>query len=148
MQRHAPMFSLLSASLVLALAGCSADTAAAPDTAEMTEPAPAQSSVSRNVSVSEARALLEADDAPMVIDVRTPEEFAAGHIEGATNINFRSGDFAAQIAKLDKSQPYLLHCKSGSRSARALAEMEARGFENVAHMTEGYDGWSAEAAGE
>ena len=143
MQRHAFTSSPISAALVLALAGCSAETAEAPDTAEIAEPATSQSTASRDVSVSEAKALLEGDSAPVVLDVRTPEEFAAGHIEGATNINLMSGDFATEIAKLDKSEAYLLHCKSGSRSAKALAEMEAQGFENIAHMTEGYDGWSA-----
>ena len=145
MQRHSFTHSLLSAALVLALAGCSAETV---EPAETDEPVAAQSLASRDVSVSEAKALLEGDDAPRVIDVRTPEEFAAGHIEGATNINFLSDDFEAEIARLDKSEPYLLHCKSGNRSAKALAEMERQGFENIAHMTDGYDGWSAMSAGE
>ena len=145
MQRHSFTHSLLSAALVLALAGCSAETV---EPAETDEPVAAQSLASRDVSVSEAKALLEGDDAPQVIDVRTPEEFAAGHIEGATNINFLSDDFEAEIARLDKSEPYLLHCKSGNRSAKALAEMERQGFENIAHMTDGYDGWSAMSAGE
>ena len=145
MQRHAPTRSLLCAALVLAVAGCSAETV---EPAKTDEPVAAQSPASRDISVSEAKTLLESNDAAQVIDVRTPEEFAAGHIEGATNINFLSDDFEAEIAKLDKSEPYLLHCKSGNRSAKALAEMERQGFENIAHMTDGYDGWTAMSAGE
>ncbi|UAB78792.1 rhodanese-like domain-containing protein [Erythrobacter sp. SCSIO 43205] len=147
MKRVTANVSLLSAVFVVALAACSPQGS---DSTQAQEPnleaMPAQSSGLRDVSVSEAKALLEGESAPQVIDVRTPEEFAAGHIEGATNINFMSGDFAAEIAKLDKSQPYLLHCKSGNRSAKALAEMESQGFENIAHMTGGYDAWEAESA--
>lgn len=143
MQRQFFAFSPIPFVLLMAVAGCSTEAA---EVADAAEPAAAQASVSREVSVSEARTMLEGGEGPAVIDVRTPEEFEAGHIDGALNINFRSEDFAAEIAKLDKSQPYILHCKTGGRSAKALAEMEAQGFENIAHMVDGYDGWSAASA--
>ena len=145
MQRYVLSFSPLSLALVIALAACSPEAADAPEAAV---PAPTQSVAVRDVSVSEARTMLEGVEGPVVLDVRTPEEFEAGHIEGALNVNFRSEDFAAEIAKLDKSQPYILHCKSGGRSTKALTEMQAQGFENIAHMTEGYDGWAAQSASE
>ncbi|MFV0572277.1 MAG: rhodanese-like domain-containing protein [Xanthomarina gelatinilytica] len=51
-----------------------------------------------------------------IIDVRTPEEFQEGHIEGALNIDFYSEDFEKEFHKLDKEQPVYLYCRSGYRS--------------------------------
>jgi phage shock protein E len=70
-------------------------------------------------------------DARTVIDVRTPAEYADGHIAGAQNMDVESGDFAAQISTLDKSAPYLVYCRSGRRSAEAAAQMAAAGFTDV-----------------
>jgi rhodanese-related sulfurtransferase len=56
----------------------------------------------------------------VVIDVRTPEEFAAGHIKGAKNIDFTAGDFKAKISELDRGVTYLMHCQSGGRSGNAM----------------------------
>lgn len=66
-----------------------------------------------------------------VIDVRTPQEFAAGHIEGALNINVESPDFAAQIADLDPEGTYAVYCRSGNRSRVAMQQMEQAGFANM-----------------
>ena len=63
-----------------------------------------------------------------VIDVRTAEEYALSHIDGAINIDVESGDFAAGIAQLDKSGVYLVYCHSGRRSAIAAGEMESAGL--------------------
>jgi len=149
MQRFASPFSarLFPALIAIGLlgAGCSPEPDASADAGD---PAPAEMSFAKDVSVSEAKALLAGENAPTVLDVRTLQEFEAGHIEGAVNVDFLSDDFAEALAKLDKSQPYVLHCKSGGRSTKALDEMEAQGFEDVAHMTGGYDAWKAEAAGE
>lgn len=78
-----------------------------------------------------------------VIDVRTPGEFAAGHIAGATNINFQSSDFAAQLGKLDKGKAYLVHCASGGRSTRSLAQFSELGFQRVTHLDGGIKAWQA-----
>ncbi len=66
-----------------------------------------------------------------MIDVRTPQEFAAGHIEGALNINVESPDFAAQIAALDPDGTYAVYCRSGNRSRVAMQQMEQAGLANV-----------------
>lgn len=78
-----------------------------------------------------------------VLDVRTPGEFAAGHIEGAINADALDPDFGALLASIDPGVVYLVHCKSGGRSSGAVAEMENMGFREVYHMTEGLDGWVA-----
>lgn len=67
----------------------------------------------------------------VVLDVRTPDEFAAGHVRGATNIDVTAPDFAAKIAALDPAKTYVLYCRSGNRSARAAANMQAAGFASL-----------------
>ena len=67
----------------------------------------------------------------VVIDVRTPGEYASGHLEGAVNIDVNSGVFAEQVATLDPSGDYVVYCRSGNRSAQAVKAMEDLGFEQV-----------------
>lgn len=97
----------------------------------------------RDVSVAEADALVKGGSRIVVLDVRTPGEFAQGHIKGAVNLDFRNPDFAERLARLDPEKSYLLHCKSGARSAGALAIMKQQGFGDIAHLREGFDGWKA-----
>jgi len=66
-----------------------------------------------------------------VIDVRTPEEFAAGHVEGALNINVESPTFADEIAALPKDETYVVYCRSGNRSAAAAIQMADAGFTDL-----------------
>ena len=82
----------------------------------------------RTVAAAEAVKLL---DGRTVVDVRTPSEFAAGHLAGAQNIDVEAADFGTRIAALDKNAPYLLYCRSGRRSAIAAEQMKAAGFTDV-----------------
>jgi phage shock protein E len=66
-----------------------------------------------------------------VIDVRTPAEYAAGHVASARNIDVEGTDFGSQIAALDKTAPYLVYCHSGRRSGLAATQMAAAGFTNI-----------------
>lgn len=66
-----------------------------------------------------------------LIDVRTPEEFADGHLTGATNIDFTAPDFAERIGRLDKDAEYTLYCRSGRRAGEALELMKDAGFTKV-----------------
>ncbi|MGB0579952.1 MAG: rhodanese-like domain-containing protein [Limisphaerales bacterium] len=79
-----------------------------------------------------------------VIDVRTPGEFSEGHIPGAKNIDYRSRDFKKKIGKLDKSKEYLVHCRSGGRSAAASKIMVGMGFKLVYDLADGMMGWEEE----
>ena len=63
-----------------------------------------------------------------ILDVRSPSEFAAGHVPGATNINVNASDFEKQAATLDKRLPCVVHCAAGVRSARAVAKKSRMGF--------------------
>ncbi|MGI9595582.1 MAG: rhodanese-like domain-containing protein, partial [Acidimicrobiales bacterium] len=81
-------------------------------------------------------------DGLIVLDVRTPDEFAQGHVEGATMIDFYAPDFEERLAELDRERPYLLYCRSGSRSGQTTAIMEQLGFSNVADIDGGITAWT------
>jgi len=70
-------------------------------------------------------------NARTVIDVRTPAEYAAGHIAGARNIDVEGADFASAVSALDKGAAYLVYCHSGRRSAMAAEQMAAAGFTDI-----------------
>ncbi len=72
-----------------------------------------------------ARALVS--EGATLVDVRTPGEFAAGHVEGATNIPVDELD--ARMAEIPSERPVVVYCRSGRRSAHAAASLEARGYE-------------------
>ena len=67
----------------------------------------------------------------VIIDVRTPGEFASGHLEGALNIDVQSPDFAAQVSQLDPTQEYFIYCRSGNRSGQAISQMSNLGFTSM-----------------
>jgi rhodanese-related sulfurtransferase len=67
----------------------------------------------------------------VVIDVRTPAEFAAQHIAGSQNIDVEAADFGTRIASLDKAGKYLVYCHSGRRSGIAAQQMASAGFKNI-----------------
>jgi rhodanese-related sulfurtransferase len=95
----------------------------------------------RNISVDEAARLLKSDTNIVVLDVRTPREFEAGHIKGATNINFNDKDFAKRVEALDKNKTYIIHCASGGRSGRACQQIKTMDFKNMLHMNQGFNAW-------
>jgi len=89
----------------------------------------------------EAAQKLVAENKMVVLDIRTPEEFKAGHIAGATNINFRAADFAKQIGALSKDKTYLLHCASGNRSTQSLPVFKQHEFKSLYHLDGGMKAW-------
>ena len=67
-----------------------------------------------------------------LVDVRTPAEYAEGHIPGAINIDWREDDFLEQAeAQLDKSRPLMVYCRSGNRSKQAAQKLFNLGYTNV-----------------
>jgi len=66
-----------------------------------------------------------------IIDVRTAPEYAAGHLQGAVNIDVQSADFGTKIANLPKDGKYIVYCQSGVRASTAQSQMKAVGFTNV-----------------
>ena len=81
-----------------------------------------------------------AEGVATLIDVRTPPETSHGKIQGALEMNVTSMDFKNNIAKLDRSKPYIILCRSGMRSTRACKIMEKEGFTDLTNVSEGYIG--------
>ena len=63
-----------------------------------------------------------------VIDVRTPDEVATGHLHGSLNIDIQGADFESKMNELDKSANYVVYCRSGNRAGKAIEWMTANGF--------------------
>jgi phage shock protein E len=93
----------------------------------------------REVDLDEAIRLRDAGS--LVVDVREPFEWDAGHVGGALHIPL--GEFAARMASElpDTAAPLLLYCRSGARSGRAAEYLAANGYENVANLNALIDGW-------
>ena len=125
---------LISCSLVIAL-GANLST-----TADERKVAPKGFS---DLQTPQVAAILKKFPDFVVLDIRTPKEFNAGHLKGAKNIDFYSDHFASEIAKLPKDKSYLVHCASGGRSGRSLSQFKKLGFETVYHLADGYRGWVA-----
>lgn len=89
----------------------------------------------------EAREVLTKSANMLLLDVRTPQEFAEGHIEGAHNLNFFDPDFREQLDRLDKEQPVFIYCRSGNRSGKAGRIMQQLGFEKVYDLKGGHMAW-------
>jgi rhodanese-related sulfurtransferase len=79
-----------------------------------------------------------------ILDVRTSTEFTAGHLSGATNLNYNSPNFRNDLEALDKNKAYLVYCGSGSRSASACAVMKDAGFKELYNLLSGLAAWRAQ----
>ena len=99
-----------------------------------------------NITPQEAFALIQDNQNNpdfVIIDVRTPQEFAEEYIENAINLDFRSETFRDELNQLDKNQTYLIYCRSGGRSGDALDIMAELNFREVYNMSGGINGWKA-----
>lgn len=95
------------------------------------------------ISVDEAAAITANPPADLIVlDVRTPEEFAEGHLAGALLVDFYDADFAEQLTALDRDVPYLVYCRSDNRSGQALGVMGQLGFSSVADVDGGIVAWN------
>lgn len=100
----------------------------------------AQNSV-KVLTAEEFAAAVKEDKKAVVLDVRRPDEFAAGHIEGAVLLNFLDTvAFNAGVEKLDKSKTYYIYCRSGRRSNNAAVLMQKKGF-TVFDLGGGFLSW-------
>lgn len=90
----------------------------------------------KDLGAAEFKKLL-ADTLVVLVDVRTPAEYQAGHIERARNIDVRGVDFDERILLLDRKRPVAVYCKSGVRSRMAARKLVKRGF-RVYNLDKGY----------
>ena len=116
------VFALISS--LLLLVGCSTSTAGA---------------INMNV-VEFSKKITESG--VVILDVRTPGEFAEGFIKGAQMIDFQSGNFEAEIGSLDKDVTYAVYCRSGNRSGQAVKIMQDAGFLNLFNLEGGVIDWA------
>ncbi|MFZ2472431.1 MAG: rhodanese-like domain-containing protein [Methanothrix sp.] len=80
----------------------------------------------------------------VILDVRTPQEYGMGHLNGSINLDFRSPSFGDEIARLDRDKAYLLYCRTGNRSGRVLKLMSSLGFPELYNLTKGIEQWQRE----
>ena len=73
----------------------------------------------------------------VLLDVRTPEEFAEGHVPGAVNIDVKNPNFEEEIQKLDTKKNYFIYCKSGVRAKLATEKMQEKGLKNAKNFKDG-----------
>lgn len=138
------LLAIVTCSAALLAASCSgsdgsADEALSPDGQEQALDTPGV----RVLPADEALTVQANPPADLVVlDVRTAEEFADGHLEGAVMLDFYDPDFAAQIAELDPGVPYLLYCRSGNRSGQTAEIMEQLGFSDVSDVEGGILAWA------
>ncbi len=88
-------------------------------------------------------AKIQAENNPVILDVRTPEEFSGGYIAGAINIDYNSDDFSKKVNKLNKEETVYIYCLSGGRSGNGAKEMRESGFKNVVELKGGILKWKA-----
>lgn len=97
----------------------------------------------KDLSVNEFETMLAQDQTVQLVDVRTPEEFAEGHLGGAINIDWRGEGFVEKAgAVLDKNRPVMVYCRSGRRSAEAASALDGIGFKTY-NMKGGILAWTA-----
>ena len=94
-----------------------------------------------NLEVDQAESLLARNKDIVILDIRTPKEFKASHLTGATNMDFYASDFEQQLSKLDKNKSYLVHCAVGGRSAKARDKMKEMNFKSIFHLEGGLKAW-------
>ena len=122
-----------------AVCGCANNTRA-PANPETALPAPAKPYA--NVDANQFDALSKRPNT-VILDVRSASEYADGHLPSAVNIDVNSPDFNERVAKLDKSKVYVVHCRSGGRSARACTELTGKGFTSLYNLDGGMTAWIA-----
>lgn len=83
---------------------------------------------------SSAAAAVPITEETVIIDVRTADEYAEGHLDGAVKLDLNSGEFVAALPELDPVAEYVVYCRSGNRSGQAVALMEDAGFAHVTNL--------------
>ena len=99
---------------------------------------PAATSGTTNVDAAGVEKAMS--DGTRIVDVRSVGEFEGGHIPGAQNVPL--DQFTAVTSQWDKTQPVLVYCQTGSRSAEAVTMLEAAGFTTILHYNQGIVAWT------
>lgn len=140
--RHPIIRPLLALALALLTPALSAQQQPKPAGSSIPAPAP-PATIVRHANPAKAEEYIK-DKKIVVLDVRTPKEYAEGHIAGAKNIDFRAPDFEKQLSTLDRSSHYLVHCASGGRSTQSLEIFKKLQFRSIVHLDGGLKAWQAD----
>lgn len=100
--------------------------------------------ISANIKTVEVNAFakeIKTTSKPQLLDVRTPEEFIAEHLEKATNIDWLGENFVEKTKTLDKNKAVYVYCRSGKRSLKAAEKLSELGFKNIYNLDGGYLKW-------
>lgn len=92
-----------------------------------------------DITVEQAKKLIETKPSLVILDVRTVWEFEDGHIEGAINIPVE--ELQQRLGELNLSDEILVYCRTGNRSRRAVQILADNGFSSVYHMLGGIEAW-------
>jgi rhodanese-related sulfurtransferase len=90
---------------------------------------------------AEFKKKVESSSQPIIVDVRTPEEYSEGHLPDAVNMDWDGDHFDQQIQSLDKHASVFVYCYGGGRSSGAAKEMRKQGFKNVYDLKGGFSAW-------
>ena len=96
-----------------------------------------------DISARELSEKLKSESESQLLDVRTPEEYAGGHIGNAANVDWNGGHFETQVATYDKNKPIYVYCKVGGRSAKAANKLAEMGFTQIYNLDGGIMKWDA-----
>ncbi|MCF6213264.1 MAG: rhodanese-like domain-containing protein [Flavobacteriaceae bacterium] len=103
----------------------------------------ALNTVAKNVVVKDFKSLIDAQTG-ILIDVRTPQEYQAGHIPGAINFDWKNQDtFSTIVKEISKDKTVLIYCHSGYRSGLAKAYLQKNGYQKIYNLESGIMGWKA-----
>ncbi len=95
-----------------------------------------------DVTPERAFELIQSTPGLLILDVRTPEEFAAGHVEGALNVDFFNKYFEQNLSRIEPTPICLVYCKSGMRSGKSLEVIKRLGYSRIYHLASGFSGWT------
>ncbi len=140
MVKRTLLWSIIFLHILFLLNGCTAQK-------EVTTETGNREQILNNITVNEANSLIKENkdnQSFFILDIRTPEEFNSGHIEGAINLDFYKEDFRDKLDQLDKDKKYLIYCRTANRSGQALEIMRDLGFTEVYNMLGGIVEWEKE----
>ena len=137
------LFTLLAAFLLMA---CGQATTSHHGEAPANSSVEASNPILKDVSNDEFAALLAAKEGALLLDVRTPEEWEEGHLEGAAHADYWGDEAAFQAAMnaIPRTRPVLVYCAGGGRSGLTAKELVAAGHQEVYNLEDGISGWEGQ----
>lgn len=137
------LFTLLAAFLLMA---CGQATTSHHGEAPANSSVEASNPILKDVSNDEFAALMAAKEGALLLDVRTPEEWEEGHLEGAAHADYWGDEaaFEAAMNAIPRTRPVLVYCAGGGRSGLTAKELVAAGHQEVYNLEDGISGWEGQ----